>query len=217
MLVTKWKKYSRTNISKAIAFILLVICLMAGVYSSVVIKLKVENYESITVEDYIKSNTLSNELRYVASRLEYVLRYYKSEQYIKDGGTVENLSIKDSWQLSNLYNNFITENKYDNNKESEELFWKEKSKEIAEIKDIIKKSDLSNYQQIIDDLNNPPGLVYYASDNKNYCKNTSEENKGYFAGTRAYLLIDEEGVNLSPSNGESTYSPSLVEDRKSVV
>ncbi len=211
MLVTKWKKYSRTNISKAIAFILLVVCLMSGVYSSIVIKLKVENYESITVEDYTKSNTMSNELRYVASRLEYVLRYYKSEQYIKNGGTVENLSIKDSWQLSNLYNNFITENKYDNNKESEELFWKEKSKEINEIKDIIKKSDLSNYQQIIDDLNNPPGLVYYASDNNNYCTNTAEENKGYFASAKAYLLIDEQGVNLSPSNGESTYSPSLVE------
>lgn len=184
---------------------------MVGVFSSLVIKLKVENYESISVKDYKESNTLSNELRYAASRLEYILRYYKSEKYIKDGGTVENLSIKDSWQLTNLYNNFITENKYDNNKESEELFWKEKSREIDEIKDIIKKSDLSNYQQIIDDLHNPPGLIYYASDRKNICTNTDEESKDNYTTKNAFLLIDEEGVNLKPGNGESSYSPSLVE------
>lgn len=184
---------------------------MVGVLSSLTIKLKVENYESITVKDYQKSNTLSNELRYAASRLEYALRYYKSEQFIRSGGTVKDLTIKDSWQLTNLYNNFIAENKYENNKESEELFWKEKSREINEIKDIIKKSDLSNYQQIIDDLNNPSGLIYYATDNKNICTNTDNISKDYYAVRNAFLLIDDEGVKINPGNGENSYAPSLVE------
>lgn len=211
MLAIKWKKFSRKNITKAISCILLIICLMLGVFSALTISLKVENYESITVKDYMHSNTLSNEIKYAASRLEYILRYYKSEQNIKNGGTVKNLTIKDSWQLTNLYNNYLVENNYENNKESEELFWKEKSKEIEDIKDIIKKSDLSNYQQIIDDLNNPPGLEYYATDSKNICTNALTVGKNYFSEKKAYLLIDREGVEIKPENGESTYSPSLVE------
>lgn len=211
MLAIKWKKFSRKNITKTISYILLIICLMLGVFSALTISLKVENYESITVKDFMYSNTLSNEIKYAASRLEYILRYYKSEQNIKNGGTVKNLTIKDSWQLTNLYNNYLVENNYENNIESEKLFWKEKSKEIEDIKDIIKKSDLSNYQQIIDDLNNPPGLEYYATDSKNICTNALTVGKNYFSEKKAYLLIDKEGVELKPENGESTYSPSLVE------
>ena len=152
MLVTKWKTYKRNRITKVSAFILLIVCLLIGVSSALDIFLNVQDYESITVKSYMKSNTLSNELRYAANRLEYLLRVYKSEKYIRDGKTVKYIDIEDSWQLTNLYNNYLAEKGYEDIAESEELFWYEKNKEIEEIKESIKKSDLANYQKILEDL-----------------------------------------------------------------
>jgi len=215
-LVTRWKRFSTSPFNKTIAFILFIISILVGINSGLNIYLNVKDYESITVEDYFKSNTLSNELRYSAGRLEYVLRNYKSEEYIKSGGTVENIHIEDSWQLKNSYNNFIAENNYEDNIESQDLFWSQKKDEIKAIKEIIKKSDLANYQQIIYELNNPEGLNYYATDGINICTNTGESDKSFYDTTKSYLLIDGEGVNIYPENGESSYSPSLLERIKGI-
>lgn len=189
----------------------MIISIMIGVYAGLEIHLNVQYYESITEKDYKKSNELSNELRYAASRLEYVLRYYKSEENIKKGNTVKNISIEDSWQLTNLYNNYLAENNLENNDVSKELFWEEKKSEIADVKKLIIKTDLANYQQIINDLNNPSGLLYYASDRENICTNTNESSKEYYSKRNASLLIDEKGVVINPNNGENTYSPSLID------
>jgi signal transduction histidine kinase len=178
--------------------------------------LNVEEYESVTVEKYLESSTLSTELQYAASRLEYILRNYKSAEYIESGGTVKNIDINDNWQLTNLYNNFIAENNYEDVEETQDLFWKEKEDEINEIKELIKKSDLSNYEQIIYDLNNPEGLNYYATDNVNVCSNTEDYNKSSYDTKNAYVLIDSEGVNIHPENGESSYSLSLIERFKGI-
>ncbi|MFA9423341.1 MAG: sensor histidine kinase [Sedimentibacter sp.] len=211
MLVTKWKIYRRKKITKTIAFILLIIGLLIGVSSALNIFLNVQDYESITVKDYMNSNTLSNELRYAANRMEYVLRVYKSKEYIKAGNTVKNIEIEDSWQLTNLYNNFLGEKSLEDNSESRSLFWLEKSSEIEAIKELIKKSDLANYEQIIDDLNNPEGLIYYATDGSNVCTNTSNEDRNYYFIRNAYILIDKTGIILEPENGYSSYSASLVD------
>jgi hypothetical protein len=127
----------------------------------------------------MKSNTLSNELRYAANRLEHLIRVYKSEKYIRDGKTVKYIDIDDSWQLTNLYNNYLAEKGYEDNADSEELFWIEKDKEIQDIKESIKKSDLVNYQNIIEDLNNPEGLIYYAADGYYECTNTGNDSRNH--------------------------------------
>lgn len=216
MLDTKWKRFSRKALNKTSAFILFLLCLLISVNSGLNIFLNVENYESVSVEKYLDSNTLSNELRYSASRLEYVLRNYKSEKFIKAGGTIKDLDIADSWQLTNLYNNFISENGYEAGHEAETLFWIQKEDEIKAIKDIIRKSDLSNYEQIIYDLNTPEGLKYYATDGYNICTNTDDVKKEFYSTMKAYVLIDNEGVTINPENGENSYSPSLLERFKGI-
>lgn len=209
MLVTKWKTYSRKIITKLSAFILLIICFLIGASSALTIYLNVQNYESITVKSYMESNTLSNELRYAANRLEHVLRVYKSEDYILSGGTVKNLRINDSWQLTNLFNNFIAEKGLEDNNSSRDLFWAEKSTEIEEIKNAIIKTDLTNYEKIIDDLNEPGGLIYHATDGKSEVTNTNNSNRHYYEIQNVYILIDGKGVLLRPENGYSSYSASL--------
>jgi signal transduction histidine kinase len=211
VLATKWKIYSRKIVTKISAFVLIIICLLIGVSSALNIYLNVKNYESITVKDYMESNTLSNELRYAANRLEHVLRAYKSESYILSGQTVKNLDIKDSWQLTNLYNNFIAEKGLEDNYEARKLFWEEKSEEIKEIKKMIMKADLNNYKQIISDLNGPGGIVYYASDGINKCTNTGNSQRDYYLDQNVYVLIDNQGLALVPENGYNSFSASLLD------
>jgi len=210
-LVTKWKTYSRKPAIKISAFVLLVVCFLIGVSSALDIYLKVKYYESITVKNYLESNTISNELRYAANRLEYVLRVYKSGDYILSGGTVSNLDIEDSWQLKNLYSNFIAENGLEDNYDSRERFWAEKSREVEDVKKIIMKTDLNNYEQIMNELNKPGGLIYHATDGKNSVTNTNNPDKHYYKIQNVYILIDRQGVELNPENGYSSYSSSLLD------
>lgn len=211
MLVTKWKTYSRKIVTKISAFILLIICFLIGASSALNVYLNVQNYESITVKSYMESNTLSNELRYAANRLEHVLRVYKNKDYIINGGTVKNLDIEDNWQLTNLYNNFIAEKGIEDNNYSRDIFWVEKEKEIEEIKKIIIKTDLSNFEQIINDLNEPEGLIYYATDGSNDITNTNNSTRKYYEQQHVYILIDQKGMVLRPENGLSSFSASLLD------
>jgi signal transduction histidine kinase len=190
---------------------LLIICFLIGAASALNIYLNVQNYESITVKSYMESNTLSNELRYAANRLEHLIRVYKSESYIVNGGTVKNLDIEDNWQLTNLYNNFIAEKGLEDNDNSRDAFWIEKSNEINEIKKIIKKNDLGNFDQIINDLNNPGGLLYFATDGSNEISNTNNPSRDYYKLQNVYILIDKKGLELRPENGFSSYSSSLLD------
>lgn len=210
-MVTKWKIYKRKRITKFVAFLLLMICVMIGISSALDIYLNVENYESISEKYYLKSNTLSNELRYSANMLEHVLSVYKSEEYILQGGTVEDLEIEDSWQLTNLYNNYISEMGYENNQRSRELFWVDRSKEIDKVKETILKTDLTAYRQIIDSLNNPDGLIYYATDGENVITNTLRPDRSYYKQFNVYIVIDNKSFELVPNNGYGNVSSSLTD------
>ncbi len=198
------------------AFILIIAFFLIGASSALNIYLNVKNYESITVKSYMESNTLSNELRYAANRLEHVLRVYKNEDYIINGGTVRNLDIEDSWQLKNLYNNFLAEQGIEDNTDSRYLFWTEKSKEIDDIKNLIIKTDLSNYEQIMNTLNVPGGLIYYATDGKNNVTNTNNYSREYYKNQYVYILIDKQGMKLRPENGYNNYSASLLDAYKDI-
>ena len=207
MLVTKWKIFKKKYITKFSAFILLIVFLMIGVSSALNIYLKVKNYESIAVKNYLESDTISNDLKYAVNRLEFILRVYKNEEYILSGGTVEKLEIEDNWKLVNLYNNYLAENNYEDNSETKELFLIEKQKEIQEIKESIISSDLANYEKIISELNLPQGYIYYATDGENEITNTGNPNKEFYLLRNAYIVLSEKGVELSPENGGGVTDP----------
>ncbi len=180
---------------------------MIAVSSSLNIYLKVKNYESIAVNSYLESNTISNDLRYAANRLEFVIRVYKNEDYILSGGTVEKIGINDNWQLTNLYNNFIAENNYEDNSEIRELFFQKKNKEIEEIKQSIISADLASYEKIISELNLPQGYIYYATDGENEISNTSNPNKDFYTLRHAYIALDDKEIELNPENGGDVSDP----------
>ena len=207
MLATKWKIFKRKHITKLSAFLLLIVFLMIAVSSSLNIYLKVKNYESIAVKSYIESNTISNDLKYAANRLEFIMRVYKSKENILSGGTVAKLSIKDNWQLTNLYNNYIAENNYEDNSDTKELFFQEKYHEIQEIKESIMSADLAGYEKIISELNMTQGYIYYATDGENEITNTGNSAREFYELRNAYIIINDKGIVLEPENGGGGSDP----------
>ena len=201
MLVTKWKIFKSKYITKLSAFILLIVLLMVGVSSALNIYLKVKNYESIAVKNYLESDTISNDLKLAANKLEFVLRVYKNEDYILSGKTVEKLSINDNWQLANLYNNYMAENNLEDNSQTRDLFFQEKGQEIEEIKEAIISADLANYEKIISELNLPQGYIYYATDGSNEVTNTGNPNQDFYELRNAYIILNEKGLEIKPENG----------------
>ena len=180
---------------------------MIGVSSALNVYLKVENYESIAVKNYLESDTISNDLRYAVNRLEFIMRVYKNEEYILSGGTIENIGINDNWKLTNLYNNYIAENNYEDSSETKELFFIDKQQEIQEIKESIISSDLANYEKTISELNLPQGYIYYATDGENETTNTGNPDKEFYLLRNAYIVLNEKGIELSPENGGGSSDP----------
>ena len=180
---------------------------MIGVSSALNVYLKVENYESIAVKNYLESDTISNDLRYAINRLEFIMRVYKNEEYILSGGTIENIGINDNWKLTNLYNNYIAENNYEDSSETKELFFIDKQQEIQEIKESIISSDLANYEKTISELNLPQGYIYYATDGENETTNTGNPDKEFYLLRNAYIILNEKGIELSPENGGGSSDP----------
>ncbi|MDD4679012.1 MAG: HAMP domain-containing sensor histidine kinase, partial [Tissierellia bacterium] len=207
MLVIKWKIFKKKYITKLSAFLLLIVFLMIGVSSALNVYLKVENYESIAVKNYLESDTISNDLRYAVNRLEFIMRVYKNEEYILSGGTIENIGINDNWKLTNLYNNYIAENNYEDSSETKELFFIDKQQEIQEIKESIISSDLANYEKTISELNLPQGYIYYATDGENETTNTGNPDKEFYLLRNAYIVLNEKGIELSPENGGGSSDP----------
>ena len=207
MLVTKWKIFKTKYITKLSAFITLIVFLMIAVSSFLNIYLKVKNYESIAVKSYLESNTISNDLRFAANRLEFIIRVYKNEDYILSGKTVEKIGINDNWQLTNLYNNFIVENNYEDSSEIRELFFQKKNNEIQEINQSLISADLASYEKIISDLNLPQGYIYYATDGENEISNTGNINKNFYTLRHAYITLDDKGIELKPENGGDVSDP----------
>ena len=180
---------------------------MIGVSSALNVYLKVKNYESIAVKNYLESDTISNDLRYAVNRLEFIMRVYKNEEYILSGGTIENIGINDNWKLTNLYNNYIAENNYEDSSETKELFFIDKQQEIQEIKESIISSDLANYEKTISELNLPQGYIYYATDGENETTNTGNPDKEFYLLRNAYIVLNEKGIELSPENGGGSSDP----------
>lgn len=153
------------------------------------------------------SDTISNDLRYAASRLEFAMRVYKSEDYILRGGTVQKIGINDNWQLTNLYNNYIAENKLEDSAETKELFFKEMDNEITEIKESIISADLASFEKMISELNKSQGYIYYATDGENELTNTGNPSKDFYQLRNGYILLDDKGIELIPENGGTVSDP----------
>lgn len=165
---------------------------------------------AIYKDDYLKSNDLKYTINDITFNLETLLKFYKSEDYIKSGGTLNkktNFPFEYSWELTNLYNDFKDNSNeyYDSDskfskKELLNKFETSYAKEIELYRNKYITDALNNYTQLIKEINNIDGLYYYISSEEYELTNSPNKSKDFFASKPVYKLFDKDGYLFSSAD-----------------
>ncbi|WBW97779.1 sensor histidine kinase [Oceanirhabdus sp. W0125-5] len=205
-MATKLKNIKYSIITKAIAFILAVACLTGITATLAYLDINTNvSFDSIFEDDYLKSIDLKYELSDISYKLERILKFYKSEEYIKSGGTIDqnsNNSFSYSHELRNLYSDFKRNSKeYSEGQISEKELLNEfetlYAKEIDAYKKIYINRTLSSFNKLLNEINDIDGLYYYMSSEEYKYTNSSNTSKEFFTSKPAYKLFDMDGYNYS--------------------
>lgn len=212
-MVTKLKNISYSMFLKAIAFILAVACLTSGLTIFVYLSESTNtSWEVVFKDNYLESDSLRHELGSITSDLTRFLKHYKSEDYIKNGGTLSKDIYDYSWEIRNLYSDFKNDFYRDNSEEYDSLpkkelmakFEKEYAEEIKLYKNKYINNELNNYLRLAKRINNIAGLHYYISSGEDKYTNTSNKSKEFFNSQPVYLLFDENGY-VTSLNSKGSY------------
>ncbi|MBF8982764.1 sensor histidine kinase [Lutibacter sp. B2] len=209
-MATKWKNIKYNKFSKSIAFILAVLLLTSSLTIFVYL---VKNTKNITWEaafenNYLESKSLEYELRNITRNLKQVSKQYKSEAYIKNGGTLD----KDidnyynySWKLQNLYRDFKNDFYRNSSKQYNAVpekvlisqFEKEYAEEIKLYKDAHIDHELNSYYSLVKKVNQTNGLYYYMSSTDSEYTNVSDKSTKFFKSQPVHILFDKNGYTTS--------------------
>ncbi|QZY55973.1 sensor histidine kinase [Crassaminicella profunda] len=214
-MVTKLKNIKANKHLKYIAFLLAIISLTSLLTIFAYLNENTaSSFEAAFQKDYLKSNDLKYELNHITNNVERILTRYRSEEYIKGGGTLPkdlDRYYSYSWKLENLYRDF-KRNYYKNSskpyntvpeKKLIDLFEKEYTEELALYKEEYIQKELNTYDQLQRELKSVKGLSYYISTQLSDAEefsytNVSNGNKAFFKSYPVYLLFDKDGTVASP-------------------
>ncbi|MCT4606932.1 MAG: sensor histidine kinase [Marinisporobacter sp.] len=214
-MATKLKNIKANKHLKTIAFLLAILSLTSLLTIFVYLnKNTTSSFQAAFQKDYLKSNHLKYELNNITYNLERILTRYRSEEYIKTGGTLpEELDqyYDYSWKLENLYRDFKRDyysnssRPYNTVPEQKliDLFEKEYAEEIVFYKKEYIQEELITYYKLQRELKGVQGLSYYiftkTSDSEEYSyTNTFTGDKSFFKSHPVYLLFDKDGYVASP-------------------
>ena len=97
---TKWKKISHSYITKLIVFVLVVVCFTGAIKNFVDGEVVTDGYlNNIFEENYYQSHAFSQESDYLIDYLYQLVKEYKNEEHIRNGGTIsenERKNIEDN-------------------------------------------------------------------------------------------------------------------------
>lgn len=185
-MATKWKNFPDWfyhSVCKTLAVVLMVMCtgsaLIIGAYLY-------PNSADVTLTDesYLRSKQRMAELCAVASSANELLKQYRSEEFVRGGGTVD---------MRQLQQELLA--RYDDGEkvvtlEEERRILTEHAAELEERKQQRIVDDLQDYFALVEFLNGREGVYYYATDGQTVVGNVSEASKTFFEQQPAYLLFD---------------------------
>lgn len=155
------------------------------------------NLDAAFEKDYFLSKEYMRESSDLLSTLTTLIKDYKSEEYILNGGSISEEEIER--QKDSLYNSFTHDennyNKYyfpklsheENYKKFEEVY----GEKIAQIRDDLINEDLRRFNSFARKLEKYEGVLYYGTDGEIIFTNTSNVNKAYFKSFPSYLIFDK--------------------------
>ncbi|MCT4617884.1 MAG: sensor histidine kinase [Marinisporobacter sp.] len=214
-MVTKLKNIKANKHLKVIAFLLAILSLTSILTILAYLdENTASSFEAAFQKDYLKSSALRGESNNITYNLQKILTRYRSEEYIKSGGTLPkdlDRYYSYSWKLENLYRDFKRNYYKDSSKPYNtvpekkliDLFEKEYTEEIALYKEEYIQKELNTYYTLQRELKSIKGLSYYIStkisDTEEYSyTNVSNGNKAFFKSYPVYWLFDEDGYVASP-------------------
>ncbi|UOQ83456.1 HAMP domain-containing sensor histidine kinase [Gracilibacillus salinarum] len=198
---TKWKKFSRSRITKVILFVLMVACFTAGIHALIdAIESTNGEIEDVWVEDYYQSQSYIEESNVLIEHLTRLLGEYKSEEHILEGGTIsaEDMEMRKNDLLNEHYNEF-----HDSSLPEEdymEQFEQEYAEEIAEAKDEMIQEDLREYHWILQQIEQTGPPLFYATDGENVFTNTTITEKREFEKHPAFMIFEGYDQSVFPQS-----------------
>ncbi|MCB8816121.1 HAMP domain-containing sensor histidine kinase [Desulfosporosinus shakirovi] len=196
----KWRRYSHSLVTKAIVFIITVLCFTSAftIFLNIALVHRAD-FDFFFENSYYEGNDYRRDSSEIVESLRKVQRY-KSEQFILTGGTLTEEEIQN--EESNLFREFeYNSRSYNPNLTIEENFktFKEVyADKILQAKDNLIKNDLNDYHLAMQRLANYQGLLYYANSGGNEFTNSPDKAKNYFKSHPAYMIFDGSEQEIFP-------------------
>ena len=195
------KSYSHSIITKAIVFILVIVCFTGGIIS-LINTLEASNGDfKMTLDDnYLLSREYMSESTSILEDLTKLIIKYKSEEYILNGGTITEEQTR--MEEENLFSDFQdNSNRYNHSLSSEENYEEFKkiyATEIDNIKSKLIQNDLREFKMLLQRLKDSKGVLYYTNDGTNTFTNSSKIEKEYFKSHPSYMLFEGYETEIYP-------------------
>lgn len=206
----KLKRLARAKWLKIAAFVVLTAFSGLFIMTLVEMGMTTESWDPLSINSYYDSGESAVEMRGVAERLAYLLKSYGNRDYITSGQFADSVNLWDYYSMQRSYEDYLNETGYGyDTPDNRELFLEERKDTVQAIKNKIKASALTEYDNMMERIESlPDGIVYYATYGDNVLTNVKESsasNKAYYKSRPAYYLYDDEGVEAVPNGRGQVY------------
>lgn len=188
-MVTKWKSFSHSIITKILFFLLAVFCLTGAIKVFMDIVLFTDGRLDIVLEEnYFASRSFMKETEAILEDLTGLIARYKNEEHILQGRHITDEQLmsetRNLWMYSEFYNPEVSD------EENFNRYRKLHPDEVAKVKDRLIRDDLKEYHALQQRLEGYKGLLYYAYDGEYVYSNRQETDKRQLASHPAYLAVE---------------------------
>lgn len=197
----KLKKFSQSRTLSFVAFVLAVLC-FAGIISVIYNAAAVHkaSFNTAFEDSYYQSRGCAQDYANTLNNLIEITTKYKSEQFIQNGGTVDEQELND--EENRLFREFRINSKNYNPKltteENYQIFKTVCANEIASIKPNIIKREMMNYRSVLRNLEKNPGILYLAQTEYGQVTNSEIKFKEFFKSFPSYAVFDSTEESIFP-------------------
>lgn len=202
---TKLKNYSHSILTKILIFLLAIFC-FAGVIKEVVeIEVIRNSYFSTAFEEsYFHSRFYVQESEALISDLTTLIREYKSEEHILNGGTIseEELKMEEETLYYDFQNHSLRYNPEQSEAKNYAAFKEEYAGQITSLRDELIKEDLKQFHLLLQRVEEYRNPLFYASDGVNIYTNSPKGEKENFKSYPSYMVFEDYKRELYPKELE---------------
>lgn len=187
-------------------FIIVMLCFASTITAFInIVETNTGGLEIVFEDNYYLGDNYGYKTRSIINNeLVPLIKYYKGEEYIKEGNTVTVEEIKD--KKEDLFREFRNSSDRYNHKLSDEenykVFEEAYADKISKIKGRLIGRDLNDYNSLLRRLQSHEGLVYYASDGDNVISNKLSITMNNFKDYPAYILFNNFEEEVYPREFE---------------